>query len=135
MSDEDSKKRKRERNNESVRKCRQNEKKKINTASQELDKYKQEYRELEDKYMTLQKELQTLKSLFQAPLQATNLSSAVVATLTQQQSTSVVSSFQTTSNVKNQPATCENPNQSSQYPVAAQSTDHLIDMSNTQTFF
>jgi hypothetical protein len=66
MSDED-KKRKRERNNESVRKCRMNEKNKINKASEELSKHKQEYKELEEKYQALQKELQVLKSLFHAP--------------------------------------------------------------------
>jgi hypothetical protein len=82
MSEEE-RKRKRERNNESVRKCRQNEKKKINTASEELDNYKKEYRELEEKYLNLQKELQTLKSLFQAPLQVGHLNAAVAATLTQ----------------------------------------------------
>lgn len=79
MDDED-RKRKRERNNESVRKCRQNEKKKIETARDELEKYKNEYTELEDKYTTLQKELQVLKSLFQSS--AGNCSNSLVSSQT-----------------------------------------------------
>ena len=78
MSEEE-RKRKRERNNESVKKCRQNEKLKISHASEELAKHKKEYTELEEKYKSLQKELQVLKSLFQAPAQ--NATSIVTSQL------------------------------------------------------
>ena len=78
MNDDD-RKRKREKNNESVRKCRQNEKLKIESAKKELEKYKQEYQELAEKYESLQKELRTLRSLFQSsnsmPTTATNSTS------------------------------------------------------------
>lgn len=62
---EDDHRRKRDKNNESVRKCRENEKKKIEEGQKELDKMKKENKELEEKYSNLQKELQLLKSLFQ----------------------------------------------------------------------
>ncbi len=55
---------KRERNNESVKRCRENEKKKIEAAQTKLDEYKKENKLLESKYASLQKELSVLKSLF-----------------------------------------------------------------------
>lgn len=64
MEDEEEYKQKREKNNESVKKCRLNEKKKIEAASAKLDDYKKENKMLEDKYSNLQKELNVLKSLF-----------------------------------------------------------------------
>lgn len=64
MEDEEEYKQKREKNNESVKKCRLNEKKKIEAASAKLDEYKKENKMLEDKYSNLQKELNVLKSLF-----------------------------------------------------------------------
>ena len=64
MDDEEEYKQKRERNNESVKRCRMNEKKKIEAATAKLDEFKKENKMLEDKYSTLQKELNVLKSLF-----------------------------------------------------------------------
>jgi archaellum component FlaC len=64
MDDEKEYKLKRERNNESVKKCRMNEKKKIETATAKLEEFKKENKMLEDKYSGLQKELNILKSLF-----------------------------------------------------------------------
>ena len=64
MEDEEEYKQKREKNNESVKKCRLNEKKKVEAASAKLDDYKKENKMLEDKYSNLQKELNVLKSLF-----------------------------------------------------------------------
>ena len=64
MDDEKEYKLKRERNNESVKKCRMNEKKKIETATAKLEEFKKENKMLEDKYSGLQKELSILKSLF-----------------------------------------------------------------------
>jgi archaellum component FlaC len=55
---------KRDRNNLSVQKCRQNEKNKIETAKRDLEKYKQENKELTDKYNSLQNEYEIFKSLF-----------------------------------------------------------------------
>jgi hypothetical protein len=55
---------KRDRNNLSVQKCRQNEKNKIEGAKRDLEKYKQENKELTDKYNSLQNEYEILKSLF-----------------------------------------------------------------------
>ena len=55
---------KRDRNNLSVQKCRQNEKNKIEAAKKDLEKYKQENKELSDKYNSLQNEYEILKSLF-----------------------------------------------------------------------
>jgi hypothetical protein len=62
--DPDEYKLKRKRNNESVQKCRMNEKKRVESARIQLDAYKQEEKELDEKYANLQKELQVLKSLF-----------------------------------------------------------------------
>jgi hypothetical protein len=109
MSEEE-RKRKRERNNESVRKCRQNEKKKISTASEELERYKKEYRELEEKYQMLQRELQTLKSLFQAPLQVNGLNAAVAATLVQP-STSAANNLSIVNPVSQTQTPVQNPSQ------------------------
>ena len=64
MEDDEEYKLKRERNNESVKKCRMNEKKKIETATAKLDDYKKENKMLEEKYSGLEKELKVLKSLF-----------------------------------------------------------------------
>jgi len=64
MDDEKEYKLKRERNNESVKKCRMNEKKKIEAATAKLEEFKKENKMLEDKYSGLQKELNILKSLF-----------------------------------------------------------------------
>jgi len=64
MDDEKEYKLKRERNNESVKKCRMNEKKKIEAATAKLEEFKKENKMLEDKYSGLQKELSILKSLF-----------------------------------------------------------------------
>ncbi len=65
MSDQDEDyKQRRERNNESVKRCRENEKKKIQMAREELEKHKNENIELERKCSSLEKELETLKSLF-----------------------------------------------------------------------
>ena len=55
---------KRDRNNRSVQKCRQNEKNKVEAAKRDLEKYKQENKELTDKYNSLQNEYEILKSLF-----------------------------------------------------------------------
>ncbi len=63
MDDEDYKQ-KRERNNQSVKKCRLNEKRKIELATEKLEQYKKEHKMLDDKYSSLQKELSVLKSLF-----------------------------------------------------------------------
>lgn len=65
---EDEKKQRRAKNNESVRKCRENEKLRIESAKQKLAKSKQDYKELQQKYEALQKELETFKSLFQGPI-------------------------------------------------------------------
>lgn len=62
--DEDSYKLKREKNNQSVKKCRENEKKKVEIATVKLDEFKKENKSLEDKYESLKKELGVLKSLF-----------------------------------------------------------------------
>ena len=94
MSEDDEKKRKRERNNESVRKCRQNEKKKISGASEELVRYKQEYKELERKYENLQKELQVLKSLFHAPTTSSNQVAASTSTATNISSNLILGTIQ-----------------------------------------
>ena len=64
MSNDEDYKQKRERNNESVKRCRINEKKKIEDASQRLEESKRENKVLEEKYSSLQKQLQFLKSLF-----------------------------------------------------------------------
>jgi archaellum component FlaC len=65
MSDQDEDyKLRRERNNESVKRCRENEKKKIENAKEELERHKNENKELERKCSSLEKELETLKSLF-----------------------------------------------------------------------
>ncbi len=55
---------KREKNNQSVKKCRENEKRKVEEATEKLEEYKRENKSLEDKYSNLQKELAVLKSLF-----------------------------------------------------------------------
>jgi hypothetical protein len=55
---------KREKNNQSVKRCRMNEKNKIEKATIKLEEYKKESQMLEEKYACLQKELNTLKSLF-----------------------------------------------------------------------
>lgn len=70
--DSDDYKEKRERNNRSVQKCRSNEKKKIETARKQLEHYKREEKELEEKYTSLQKELQVLKSLFKSSMSDQN---------------------------------------------------------------
>lgn len=81
MGDDD-RRRKREKNNESVRKCRMNEKLKIQSAQEELIKYKKEYQELVEKYSSLQKELGTLRSLFQTSLSPNGAASDSPATST-----------------------------------------------------
>jgi hypothetical protein len=65
MSDDDERRMRRERNNQSVRKCRENEKKKVENARNDLAKHKRDNRDLEEKYSSLRKELDVLKSLFQ----------------------------------------------------------------------
>lgn len=55
---------KREKNNQSVKKCRENEKRKVEEATEKLEEYKKENKALEEKYSSLQKELSVLKSLF-----------------------------------------------------------------------
>jgi len=55
---------KRKKNNQSVKKCRENEKRKIELAQMELEEYKKENKLLDEKYTSLQKELAVLKSLF-----------------------------------------------------------------------
>ena len=67
MSDEEEYKKKRERNNKSVQKCRENEKKKVQEAKVLLEQHKKENKELEAKCGNLEKELQVLKSLFRGP--------------------------------------------------------------------
>ena len=62
--DEEDYKLKREKNNQSVKKCRLNEKRKIELATEKLEEYKKEHKMLDDKYSSLQKELKVLKSLF-----------------------------------------------------------------------
>ena len=62
--DEEDYKQKREKNNQSVKKCRLNEKRKIEMATEKLEQYKKEHKMLDDKYSSLQKELSVLKSLF-----------------------------------------------------------------------
>lgn len=54
----------REKNNQSVKKCRENEKRKVEEATEKLEEYKKENKALEEKYSSLQKELSVLKSLF-----------------------------------------------------------------------
>lgn len=67
MSDDEEYKKKRERNNKSVQKCRENEKKKVQEAKVLLEQHKKENKELEAKCGNLEKELQVLKSLFRGP--------------------------------------------------------------------
>ena len=64
MADDENYKLKREKNNQSVKKCRENEKKKVEMATEKLEEYKKENKSLEDKYESLKKELGVLKSLF-----------------------------------------------------------------------
>jgi predicted nuclease with TOPRIM domain len=55
---------KRQRNNESVRKCRSAEKEKIKMTKEKLEKFKNENKLLDEKLANMKKELQVLKSLF-----------------------------------------------------------------------
>ena len=56
---------KRKRNNESVKKCRENEKQKIEETRVKSKKLKQENEALEEKLTSLKKEVDVLKSLFE----------------------------------------------------------------------
>jgi len=62
--EEENYKLKREKNNQSVKKCRENEKRKMELATEKLEEYKKENKLLDEKYTSLQKELAVLKSLF-----------------------------------------------------------------------
>jgi len=62
--EEENYKLKREKNNQSVKKCRENEKRKMELATEKLEEYKKENKLLDEKYTGLQKELAVLKSLF-----------------------------------------------------------------------
>lgn len=55
---------KRKRNNESVKKCRENEKQKIKEAEEKSKKLKDENKALEEKLSSMKKEVGVLKSLF-----------------------------------------------------------------------
>lgn len=88
MSDEEERKRRRERNNESVRKCRENEKKRVDKARADLAQHKQDNKELEEKYSSLRRELELLKSLFNSPSSATNTAATSTTTSTNTPSTS-----------------------------------------------
>lgn len=88
--DDDDHRRKREKNNESVRKCRMNEKLKIQSAQEELAKYKKEYQELVEKYSSLQKELGTLRSLFQSSINPNGSLSATTSISTEQTQSNTV---------------------------------------------
>ena len=63
---------KRMRNNESVKKCRKNERNRIQATKQKLEHYVNENKSLEEKYSNLQKELQVLKSLFDSSATSEN---------------------------------------------------------------
>ena len=62
--DEDEYKQKRKKNNDSVKKCRENEKKKMEMATEKLEEFKKENKKLEETLSSKQKELSVLKSLF-----------------------------------------------------------------------
>ena len=57
---------KRKRNNESVKKCRENEKQKIKDAEEKSKKLKEENKLLSDKLSSMRKEVGVLKSLFES---------------------------------------------------------------------
>ena len=57
---------KRKRNNESVKKCRENEKTKIKEAEEKSRRLKEENRQLSDRLTSLRKEVGVLKSLFES---------------------------------------------------------------------
>jgi hypothetical protein len=84
---------KREKNNQSVKKCRENEKRKVEEATEKLEEYKRENKSLEDKYSNLQKELAVLKSLF-------SQSTATASENSDQTSSSSMDQNQVVSNMK-----------------------------------
>lgn len=128
MSEEDEHRRRRERNNESVRKCRENEKKRVEKAKSDLVRHKQDHKDLQDKYSSLRRELEVLKSLFHSS-SSSPASSSAMATI-QSNGTSVASTSAASGSAAGPSTENSSTIQTSSTNVTVSNTEHEDGTSN-----